>query len=183
MVKFASEVPGDDVESRAGLLRILERFVGLSINDPALGHDGRLLPSYKRNQISGMQVSFELTLRGGEAWERIAEPDWTRFVSESTVEVSGDLVSLDRDLLVAYMEWYPELRSEQIQLETVTWQTHEDFEILYWKRLPFVYHVSFAVEPAKARWNNIEPKWFWEWWYSTRSWYKEPWQFPCWPLA
>ena len=130
-----------------------------------------------------MQVSFELTLRGGEAWERIAEPDWTRFVSESTVEVSGDLVSLDRDLLVAYMGWYPELRSEQIQLETVTWQTHEDFEILYWKRLPFVYHVSFAVEPAKARWNNIEPKWFWEWWYSTRSWYKEPWQFPCWPLA
>lgn len=137
-----------------------------------------------------MRVDFKLTALGGESWEKIAEPNWGRFVSIGTTsngiqperEMTGDLVSADRDLLIAYMGWYPEVNREKIQLDTIRWETHADFEILYWKRLPFVYHASFRVRPAKPRWNSHnEPSWFRDWWISTRCWHKDPWQLPSWP--
>src|SRR5207249_1289788 len=134
-------------------------------------------------------VYLQLTALGGEAWERLAEPDWGKFISASSTpstpqceEWTGDLVSADRDLLIAYMGWYPEVREEQIKLETIRWQTHSDFEILYWKRLPFVYHASFQSASAEARWNSYrEPQWFRDWWVSTSCWYKKPWELPNWP--
>jgi hypothetical protein len=136
-----------------------------------------------------MQVSFELTALGGEAWEKIAEPDWARYVSTSTIfspygdpsPAVGDVISADRDLVIAYMGWYPQVNGEQIQLETIRWQTHTDFEILYWKRLPFVHHASFRVRTVEERWGEGQPKWFRDWWLSTRSWHKKPWNLPGWP--
>ena len=92
------------------------------------------------------------------------------------------MISANRDLVIAYMGWYPEVNREQIQLETIKWQTHTDFDVLYWKRLPFVYHASFQVQPAEARWNGYrEPQWFHDWWVSTCSWHKKPWELPNWP--
>jgi hypothetical protein len=189
MIGLSSDVPGDDVESGPGVAQVLDRFLKLSNDDPRLRRDGRLQPVYERNRVPGMQVSFKLTNHGGEAWEKVAEPDWGRFVSATTYsavqpqsEMAGDLVSADRDLLIAYMGWYPEVNGEQIQLDTIKWQTHTDFEILYWKRLLFVYHASFQVRPAEPRWNgHREPHWFRDWWTSTCSWHKKPWQLPSWP--
>lgn len=181
MIALSSEVEGDDTRSRTGVLQILDRFRMLSKDDVTLRTDGRLLKSYQLRRLSRMQVSFRLTPLGGEAWEKIAQPDWARYVSVSTVSASGDVISADRDLLLAYMGWYPEVNREQIQLQTMRWQTHTDFEIVYWKRLPFVYHASFEVQPAEARWVSGEPKWFRDWWVSTCTWYKQPWSLSGWP--
>ena len=175
MITFSSKTPGDDTANRAGILQILKRFQELPIEDGTL-------PSYKRLRLSGMEVAFKLTTLGGEAWEKLAQPDWARYVSTSLLPArSGDLISADRDLLFAYMEWYPEVNREQIQLETIRWQEHTDFKIVYWKRLPFVYHASFEVTPAESRWVNGQPKWFSDWWISTCSWHKQPWDLPGWP--
>jgi hypothetical protein len=181
MISLSSEVPGDDVQSSRGVAQILDRFLQLSNEDPVLRRNGRLLPMHERIRLPGMAVSFELSSLGGEAWEKVANPDWTRFISVSTVSTSGELVSSDRDLLIAYMGLYPEVNGERIQLETVAWETRTDYEILYWKRLPFVYHASFVVEAAKKRWAGPAPSWFLDWWLSTRSWRKQPWELPGWP--
>ena len=187
MIKLSSEFAEDDVESKSGISRILDRFLRFPKEDPAVR---RRRDRANRSPEYTKRVRFQLTEIGGKAWEKVAEPDWGRFVFATTTysgvqprsEMTGDLVSPDRDLLIANMGWYPEVRREQIKLETVRWQTHADFEILYWKRLPFVYHASFQTVPAATRWSGYgEPEWFRDWWTSTFSWHKKPWQLPSWP--
>jgi hypothetical protein len=50
--------------------------------------------------------------------------------------MDGELISPNRDLLIAYMGWYQEVNHEEIHLDTIKWETHADHEVLYWKRLP-----------------------------------------------
>jgi hypothetical protein len=131
-----------------------------------------------------MQVDFKLTELGGEAWERVAEPEWGRFFTQFSDYKTGEITSPDLNLLMARMGWFRELSGERIQPDTVTLQTHSDYPILYWKRLPHVYQAVFSVEGAEPRWANGhsgEPKWFREWWSSTGYWHKEPWELPNWP--
>lgn len=187
MIEFISEVPGDEVETKNGVWRVLQRFLNLSGDDSSIYRDGHLLKARERYRLPGMQVRFKLTSRGGEAWEKNAEPKWGRFISVGTYSAAqsqsepGEVISANRDLVIAYMGWYPEVNREEIQLDTIKWQTHTDFEVLYWKRLPFVYHASFQVRPAEARWNGWEPQWLQDWWVSTRLWHKQPWELPNWP--
>ena len=188
MVKLKSEFPEDDVESVAGVSRVLDRFLALPKEE---SHQlRRLARRDERAQQPSKRVCFELTKSGGEAWEKVAAPEWGRFVYATTTysgtdpqrEAVGELLSLNRDLLIAYMGWYPEVRREQIKLATIQWETLTDKEVLYWKRLPFVHRASFQTTPAEARWNSYkEPQWFWEWWVSTCSWHKKPWELPNWP--
>ncbi len=128
-----------------------------------------------------MQVSFKLTALGGAAWEKVAEADWQHMVYDCGDLSHEELISASRDRLIAYMGWYPEIYRKRIQLETVTWQMHTEFEVLYWKRLPFVYHVSFGAQSANPRWRGTEPKWFSDWRSRVLSWHKEPWDLPDWP--
>jgi hypothetical protein len=181
MILFSSEVPGDEVQSRSGIRLILARFLKRASDDPELNQQGHLRPVHERNRLPDMQVSFKLTARGGEAWESIAESDWNNILTVSMDRDSGDLCSPNRDLLMAYMGWYQEIGQQRIPPETINWQTHADFEILYWKRLPLVYHTSFTLEPAEPRWSNREPKWFREWSISAMTWHKKPWDLPGWP--
>jgi hypothetical protein len=174
MIAVSSSEPSDDVTSLAGISQILDRFLRLSEDDSALRQNGALLKPYQRNRLTCMQVNYRLTSFGGDAWEKVAEPDWKRILTESRDSTSGDLISPDRDLLIAYMGWYPEINREQIKIETIDWKSHSDFEILYWKRLPFVHHASFGLEPAKPRWAAGEPPWFQEWRCSALSWCKQP---------
>jgi hypothetical protein len=153
-VALSSEAPGDDVQSAGGVRRVVERFVNLSLN-------GAAQPLYRRIRIPGMQVRFELTARGGEMWESLAQPDWTRILTVSADLDSADVFSPNRDLLAKY------LNDEGVAADSVAWQTHTDFEILYWKRLPVVYQASFAMQPTiKLR---------------EVPWHKKPWELPNWP--
>jgi hypothetical protein len=173
-IAFSSDVPGDQVETHSGISRILERFLAIS-------SDQGNIPYVRRRRLPGMQVAFKLTPLGGNAWERIAKPDWSRYVSASTLATNGDLILSNRDLLFAYMGWYPELRGEEILRESIVWQAHTDFDIVYWKRVPFVLHVSFQVQPAERHWAAGEPSWFRDCWQSIQSWYIKPWDLPDWP--
>jgi hypothetical protein len=183
-VAFSSDVPGDDPESRPGLERILERFLGLANDDPARQHTSDLRPMYERNRLPGMQVYFKLTPSGGAAWERMAEPDWAHILTVSVDAESGDLFSPDRHLLMAYLGWYPEIEAQRIQLKAISWQTHSDFQVLYWKRIPLVYQASFTLHSAEGsiepEWHRT-PQWFREWYTSAITWHKQPWELASWP--
>jgi hypothetical protein len=182
MVAFSSEVPGDDVTNSSGLGKILNRFLQLA-NDSTRPHEWNLRPMYEGIRLPSMQVNFKLTPSGGAAWERMAEPDWAHILTVSVGTESGDLFSPDRDLLMAYMGWYQEIEAQRIQLETIAWQSHSDFPILYWKRIPVVYQASFPLQPAE---NPTQPKWFrspqWfrEWYTSAITWHKQPWDLSGW---
>ncbi len=188
LVRFSSRGPGSVTGNRDGILRILDRCRVLSKDDLFLRANHRLLTTHRLSKALGMQVYFELTPLGGDAWEKIAQPDWTRYLSTSTVfpvigAMTGEceLISADRDLMIAYMGWYPEVSGEQIQMETVTWQAHTDFKIVYWKRIPFVHHASFQVQSVNQRWIGEIPRWFQDRWISSQSWYTKPWDLHGWP--
>ena len=178
---FSSRVADDDTRSRSGVVRILDRFRALSRNDLSLRGEHGLLPTYRLSRLPGMDVHFKVTPHGGEVWEKLAQPDWARYVSALGDMISGDLISANRDLLFAYMGWYLELHGEEILRETIEWQTHTDFAIVYWKRLPSVYHASFQVQLAERCWAAGEPQWFRDCRSSIHSWHTQPWNLPDWP--
>jgi hypothetical protein len=180
LIKLQSHIPGDEVGGTQGVEKILERFLGLSGNDPTYR-----LEVYEQIHLGlpAMKVSFELTHPGGQAWERLAEPQWARFVSGwTTSDGLGELFSPDIDLLIAYMGWYPEVNCERIRLQTLEWHAQQDFEVLYWKHLPLVYRATFTVDPADSCWGPVEPRWFQDWHSSIMRWYTNPWDLPSWPL-
>ena len=55
------------------------------------------------------------------------------------------------------------------------------FAIVYWKRLPSVYHASFQVQLAERCWAAGEPEWFRDCRSSIHSWHTQPWNLPDWP--
>jgi hypothetical protein len=120
----------------------------------------------------------------GEAWEKLAQPDWAHFFDQSDDEETGELTSHDLTLIMARTGWFPELAGQQIKAESVNVEEFTDYEILYWKRLPHVYHATFSCVLAEARWAGGwigEPKWFRDWWHATTTWYKKPWELEGWP--
>ena len=159
----------------------MNRFLGLSKDDPRFRVDGRLMPSRKRIQLPEMSVGFALTLLGGGAWETCANPDWSGVILESRGSSDGVLISPNRDRLIAYMGWYAEINQEQIELDTIDLSVRADFPILYWKRLPLVYRAAFRLQPAKERWIGRPPQWFRDWHIATMSWYRRPWELAGWP--
>lgn len=107
---------------------------------------------------------------------RLAEPEWARYISATTTyppygetgPVEGDLISADRDLLIAYMGWYPEVRHEQIRVETIKWETHTDFDIVYWKAPSLCLSRVFpGARCGRAAESYKAPQWFWDWWSYT----------------
>lgn len=180
MIKMRSELPEDDVNSAQGAARMLERFVSLSENDPMLQ-----LKVCEQVHLGHptMKVSFAITEMGGQAWEKLAQPRWARFIScWTTSDGFCELFSPNYDLLIAYMGWFPEVNGERIRLQTVEWHAPEDFEVLYWRRLPLVYRATFTVDPADAAWGVVEPRWFEDWHRPIMQWYTYPWDLPGWPL-
>jgi len=169
MITFSSELPEDDATSHAGISRVLDRFLALPENHK----HGR-----STGQPPTMRASFALTPLGGETWAKIAEPDWSSLLVESSDFDDADIYSNNRDLLMAYMGWYAEINEARILAETVQWETHKDSEILYWKRLPLVHHVYCRLE-VKAP--SAAPDWVRGWYFSATSWYRKPWELSGWP--
>lgn len=179
LIELSSKDAADDVNSRDGVAQILDRFINLPKYDPSVSphHFGPVdkLPL-------ALQVTYKVTALGGQEWERCAKPDWDHFANGSDDYVSGELPSCDKELLIAYMGWYPEIAGSLIQLDTISWETQRNFNILYWKQLPVVHRVSFQLQPRGKRWDSDSaPKWFWDWYFSTTAWYTKPWLMPNWP--
>jgi hypothetical protein len=177
MISVSSYADESSVPSRCDLSSILDRFVALS-HDLEKSSDPRTesLNHVRSNQ--DLQLSFELTTEGGETWERLAKPDWSRFVMERSDFEIADFYSVNRDLLTAYMGWYTEMNEARILPATVEWNSRKDSEIVYWKKMPLVHHAFCRLEVKSAA---EVPKWLWDWYVSATAWYTDPWELPDWP--
>ena len=193
MIRFSSEESTHAIEPRADISKILDHLLSLDSGDPT----ARIVRYASRRSKAAekvvrdpfLYVTFELTELGGKAWEKFAEPDWTRFLdqlTDITDEGAGEMTSPDLTLIMAYMGWFPPFADHQIKPVTVKVEQVADYPILYWKRLPHVYHATFEFKKANPKWQEGRidgPAWFREWWHATTIWYKKPWELPGWPSS
>jgi len=150
--------------------------------------------SLLNNPGAEQEISFELTDDGGRAWESAASPRWHHMADGSALFSSeeADLFrwewtwfSQDRQQLMAVLGWYPAVQQEQIDLSTVNWELHAEYQVKYWKRLSNVHVVTFRSRSASDSlppWSRgIEPGWFTDWRISRHNWYRKPWDMEGWP--
>lgn len=130
-------------------------------------------------------LRWRITALGGDAWEKLAEPDWNRFEVALTDFESGDIWSANYDLLMADLGWCRELSGVEVDRDTVRVDVMYNHPITYWKVQPLAYHATFSCTPVAKRWPNRndweQPRWFHDWWKSLSEWYKKPWELSGWP--
>lgn len=126
-------------------------------------------------------LRWRITALGGGAWEKLAEPDWNRYVSTLTDDSSGEIWAADRDLLMAELGWYRELNSVVVDRATIRAMVLHNYAITYWKISPRVYHAAFSCAPDRDARPADWPRWFRDWWLSKNRWHQEPWELPDWP--
>ena len=207
-IEFESTISPGDSSIRSGVIQILDRFLQFSEQNPAAtllrwvtrpGNDLRYI------HRPDLKADFKLTLKGGEAWEAIAKPNWGKFLEEfgdfegegeGLKPSSRELASQDLNLILAHLGWFREDWTESIvygpQLDSTKVQFHEEYQVLYWKRLPSVYKATFALTPVQPLWPkgpngephwHQEPKWFADWRNTSRKWFTQPWELPDWPSS
>ena len=132
-------------------------------------------------------LGWELSQRGGEEWETLAEPDWEHFAAILTGEESGEMWSANFNLLMAELGWCRELNGIEIDRATLSLEVLHDCAITYWKVLPVAHHATFHSGWVEHGWPPVKgrpaPNWFHNWWSSRDNWYKKPWMLPGWPAA
>jgi hypothetical protein len=187
LITLESDFSEDDVNSKFGVSRIIERFEHLSKDERQLRYV-RSGPHAAGVRLPLQCVRFQLTRAGGQEWEKYAEPDWDHCFDQSTGNEEGEIFSQNRDLVMAVLGWFQEIEGGRVHLESIALQEIKDYPIFYWKNLPYVYKATFTFERAEARWSGNgpawlnAPKWFKEWWAAaTSSWYRKPWELPGWP--
>jgi hypothetical protein len=205
-IEFESAIAVDDVRNRSGIIQILDRYLQFSEQNP----DATLHRWISRHNTDlqyihrpDLKADFKLTKKGGESWEAIAKPNWTKFLEEfGDTEGEGEelrpssavLASQDLNLVLAHLGWFREKWTESIvygpQFDSISLQFHEEYQALYWKKLPSVYKATFALTPVQPLWMKgpngelhwlPEPKWFTDWRNTSRKWFTEPWELPDWP--
>lgn len=129
-------------------------------------------------------LRWGITTCGGNAWEKLAEPDWNRYVKTLTDWESGEIWSASHDLLMAALGWYGELNDVMVDRQSIRIEAVQNHPIVYWKVLPLVYHATFSCTPSESdRTPTDQPAWFREWWRSLDQWYTKPWELSGWPTS
>lgn len=137
-------------------------------------------------------LRWKMTTLGGEVWERLAKPDWNRYLltltdTPPTNPLISDTWSANRDLLMADLGWSRELAGIEVDRDSVRVEILHNHPITYWKVLPLVYHATFSCRSAPDHWPGRNfwdtPEWFQTWWRSLSEWYKKPWELPGWPIS
>lgn len=186
-IEFEPTKSVDDLSTRSGVIQILDRFLRFSEQNPdATLHRWPTRPGNDLRYIHrpDLRADFRLSMKGGDAWEKVAQPDWNRFFDQRSDYESGELYSQNLTLLMARLGWWRELDDTKVDINTIDLHTLPEFQVLYWKTLPNVHRATFSLARAESRWTNgVEPKWFREWWHSTTKWFTHPWELPDWPSS
>ena len=120
-----------------------------------------------------IDVYYQVTPRGGAAWEAIAHPNWERFTCQS----GSDHVRIEagnRAVAETYLGLYPACFSVTILPETIAWRIEQPWSATYWKTLPVGYIVSFQTvagtfDPEVYPIVNRQ-------WAELTKWYHDPWR-------
>lgn len=134
---------------------------------------------------SSPDLIWELSPAGGGEWERLAQPNWERYVHALFGLAAGHAWSASLDSLMIEIGWCSELNHEEVDRRSLRLEVLHNYPIVYWKVLPVVYHAKFLCRSVTGEQTELleRSKWFRDWWISRRTWYKEPWTRPNWPAV
>ena len=202
-IEFDSSTVEDLAKTRSAVIQKLDRLLQFSEQNPnATLHRmlSRSVSDPRYIHRPDLKAGFRLTKKGGEAWEEVARPNWAKFFqvfvnfdNEKPEPTSAEIASQDLDVVLARLGWFREEFNDQLEfgpkIDTIDLQIHDDYQVLYWKRLPAVYKATFALTPihplrpigphGEPLWSQ-QPKWFMDWHWSTNEWFRQPWDLPDW---
>lgn len=181
MIVFSSTLEDDDnLADQISVSRALDRFLALPADHKRIRYLRQGDPSsLDIDRNPAMQVTFKLTTLGGAAWQRIAQPDWSRLLIERSDFEAAHFYSGNRDLLTEYIWRYSEINEARILPNTVEWEARANSEIVYWKKLPTVHHAACQLEVNPSSRTSISLP---EWYTSATKWHMDPWELAGWPL-
>lgn len=115
-------------------------------------------------------LEWRPTSVGGKEWERLAQPNWERFVfmlfdppSAEGLVKGADAWSANLDFLMAELGWCREFNGEEVDRQSLRVEVLHDYPIVYWKTLPVVYHATFLSKWGRDETEFLrdrEAKWF-----------------------
>jgi hypothetical protein len=187
-VYFDGDAEGSETEvSRSILESVLQRRLAIPVEISTSQHANRRSTYPRRVSPDTSDLRSQLTALGGAAWERLAQPDWNRFVTILTGgDEPGEAWSADFNLLMAELGWCRELNGVEIDRNTISVDLLYDHPITYWKFLPVVHRATFECRWVESHWPDgriVPPEWFRQWWMSLSEWHTMPWKLPIWPNA
>ena len=140
------------------------------------------------------KISFRLTQAGGRAWEELAAPHWDQMdqawgtpAHDNLRVMDWVLFSQNWDRLIALLGWWPMTNGgeENVDFRTVSAELAQEYEVMYWKRLPNVHVLKFQTKRPEdpPRGYKSQPLWFKKWCNNRFRWYRKPWELEGWPPA
>ena len=142
-------------------------------------HAGGLQASKER------RVYLQLTEQGGQAWERLAAPQWDRFfyysflLPDQELRVSATLASRNFETVMAYLGWFERLDSVDVKWETLKIETRSNYAATYWKRLDGVHEA--ILDGIYHLPERYAPRFVSDWVLSLNDWRQRPWDRADWP--
>jgi hypothetical protein len=170
-----------------GLIRLLPN------EDLAGQYDAQYRPTAStplamRSSSDSMRIG--LTEQGGIEWERLARPQWDKFLYFSVSSVSSDvndcritsvLASRDKILVIAYLGWFDMLENIDVSWGSLILEKCHPFSATYWKSLSDVHRATLSgIRKPTAR---RAPSTIRKWQLSLDEWRIRPWQRPDWPTS
>src|SRR5579863_4032918 len=112
--------PGEEDQAKIDRLavgKILEKRLEL----PQVTSESRVRANELRpaSKATAPDLRWRMTALGGDSWEKLAKPDWNRYVSTLTDNSSGEIWAADRNVLMAELGWYRELNSVKVDQTTI----------------------------------------------------------------
>lgn len=146
---------------------------------PPTGREPRFVPSRAeidaglRNELA---IYYELTPKGGDLWERVAAPDWDRFLSVRGGSRKEGVwaASQNREILERYLAYLPHKWREFPVWGSEMWETVVPWQATYWKTLPLGHAVRFQIRRPRriARRTEVTvPQYVEEWFEQVKAWY------------
>ena len=112
---------------------------------------------------------YGLTAAGGEAWEKVARPDWDRYIDSSfgTEPDAGEVICADPARAERYL--FSPYQEHQPLPDCVRRDCLEPWPATYWKTLPAGHRIRFLYDSGRP----VHPKYGTDAWAKRRAWLED----------
>lgn len=140
-----------------------------------------ILDRIKRPPLGDELSWYELTARGGAAWEGWARPDWGRYndncerIVENSASCFTALLAANESIAEELLELERQLNQERIVIDdSIKRRVLRQWRATYWKTLPQGHLIAFRTSPRADRLSRARPQSAWNRWCALRRWYERP---------
>jgi hypothetical protein len=127
------------------------------------------------NALEGrLDIHYDLTLLGGEYWEKFSKPQWNYYVSCSEAEGNAIIAASTRQRIEQYILLMPYFSYEKVIPSSERWEPLIPWEVTSWKTLPSGWQVTCKTKNTNEYLGKIMPSEYREWLDKIDNWYTNP---------